>query len=46
MTLRWQFVEMNKIEVMKFYIRLNSGGTVHTKKDLEKVKEYIMKESE
>jgi hypothetical protein len=37
----WNFVDLTPKEVMKFYLRLNSGGTVHTKDDLEKVEKLI-----
>lgn len=37
----WNFVDLNRIEVMRFYLRLNDGGTVHTEKELEKVKDMI-----
>lgn len=39
----WNFVDLNKKEVMKFYIRLNSGGTIHSGEDLDKVKKLIGK---
>lgn len=37
----WSFVELDQKEVMKFYLRLNSGGTIHTPKELDKVRELI-----
>ena len=40
-SLDFNFVELNPKEVMKFYIRLNSGGTVHSKDDIEKVRKMI-----
>lgn len=39
--LDWNFVELDRTEVMKFYLRLNSGGTVHTDAELERVQELI-----
>jgi hypothetical protein len=35
------FVRLNRKEVMEFYIRLNSGGTVHTQEEIQKVKDLI-----
>lgn len=40
-TLRCKWVTLPRSEVMKYYIRLNSGGTLHTEKDLEKVRRMI-----
>jgi len=40
-TLRWNFVELPRVEVMEFYLRLNAGGTVHTEDDLNKVRMKI-----
>ena len=45
LTLRWNFVNLNKKEVMEYYIKLNSGGTIHTKEELNKVK-LLLKELE
>ena len=39
--LSWNFVELKPVEVMKFYLRLNSGGTVHKPKELDKVRRLI-----
>jgi hypothetical protein len=35
-----------KKEVYEWYLHLNSGGTVHTKEELDKVRELIKKENE
>jgi hypothetical protein len=40
-TMQWKFVGLSKIEVMKYYLRLNSGGTVHSKKELDRVRKLI-----
>jgi hypothetical protein len=37
----WNFVNLDSIEVMQFYLRLNCGGTVHESKDLERVRQAI-----
>jgi hypothetical protein len=33
-----------RLEVLEWYLGLNSGGTIHTEKDLKKVKVMILKE--
>jgi hypothetical protein len=40
-TFVWNFVELSDIDVMKYYLKLNSGGTVHSADDLNKVKNMI-----
>ncbi len=40
----WNFVELNRIEVMQFYLRLNCGGTIHTEEDLNRVRKLIENE--
>ena len=37
----WNFVDLDSIEIMKFYLRLNSGGTIHSPEDLAKVSKMI-----
>lgn len=39
--MKWNFVDLDEQEVMKFYLRLNCGGTVHTDEELEKVRKMI-----
>ena len=45
-TTSWKFVKLNKIEVMEFYLRLNSGGTIHSEEDLQRVKDLIIEQKE
>lgn len=40
-TLKMHFVKLPRLEVLKFYLSLNSGGTVHKPKDLDKVRALI-----
>lgn len=40
-TLKMHFVKLSRLDVLKFYLGLNQGGTVHTAEDLGKVKEAI-----
>lgn len=41
-TLKIQYVSYpNKVEVMKFYLRLNRGGTPHTDEEIDRVKALI-----
>jgi hypothetical protein len=40
-TLQWKFVGLSKVDVMKYYLRLNSGGTVHSQKELDRVRKLI-----
>ena len=35
-----------RAEVLKWYIEFNSGGTIHTEKEIDKVKELLKKEEE
>lgn len=44
-TMSWKFVELDEIEVMKFYLRLNSGGTIHSQHELDRVRNLITKRS-
>lgn len=37
----WNFVHLNREDVMKFYLRLNCGGTVHTPAELEHVRKLL-----
>lgn len=41
LTINWLFVELDEIEVMRFYLRLNAGGTVHSNLDLMRVELFI-----
>jgi len=38
----WNFVDLDQKEVMEFYLRLNSGGTIHTEQELNKVKDLLI----
>jgi len=40
----WNFVDLGRIAVMQFYIRLNCGGTIHTEEELSKVRKLIENE--
>jgi len=40
-TLKMHFIQVEPIDAMQFYLRLNSGGTVHTEQDLNKVRDLI-----
>lgn len=40
-TLSWNFVDLDRKGVLEFYLRLNSGGTIHTQEELDKVKQLI-----
>jgi hypothetical protein len=40
-SMEWCFVDLSRKEVMEFYIRLNSGGTIHSDDELERVKGLI-----
>lgn len=40
-TMEWNFVDLSNKEVMKFYLRLNSGGTVHSSEELDRVRSLI-----
>lgn len=40
-TLEWHFVDLDRGSVMKFYLRLNSGGTIHTQEELDKVRSLV-----
>jgi hypothetical protein len=40
-TLKMHFVTLRKIDVLKFYLSLNSGGTVHAAADLDKVRAML-----
>ena len=40
-TVRMHFVNLGRLDVLKFYLSLNAGGTVHTEKDLSKVRKLI-----
>jgi hypothetical protein len=39
--LRCKWVTLSRPEVMKYYLRLNSGGTVHTEAELNKVRKML-----
>lgn len=41
-TCKMHFVCLSPIEVMKFYLALNSGGTIHSSEDLSKVRLAIV----
>lgn len=43
-TMSWHFVHLSRRDVMKFYLRLNSGGTVHTQDELDRVRRLLEKE--
>ena len=40
----WNFVQLSRKDVMKFYLRLNSGGTIHNAEELDRVKKLIENE--
>lgn len=44
-TLKMHFVQLDRLGVLRFYLSLNSGGTVHKKKDLTKVQRLIEEET-
>jgi len=43
-SLRCKWVTLSKSDVMKYYLRLNSGGTIHTEDELDRVRKLIKKE--
>lgn len=44
-TLRVGFVELTRAKVLDYYLRLNAGGTVHTKEEIERVHRLLEKET-
>lgn len=40
-TLKMYFVKLSRVDVLKFYLSLNSGGTIHSEDDLNKVREML-----
>ena len=40
-TMKWIFINLPPVDVMKYYIRLNSGGTVHSNEELDRVRKLI-----
>lgn len=45
-TLKMHFVKLPRLDVLRFYLSLNSGGTVHKPRDLERVISLITKEGQ
>ena len=45
-SMSWNFVDLSPVEVMKFYLRLNAGGTIHSPKELDKVRKLIARSDE
>ena len=43
-TLKMHFVQLSRKDVLKFYLALNSGGTIHNEKDLSKVRKMLEEE--
>jgi len=43
-TLKMHFIQVEPVDAMQFYLRLNAGGTIHSQEDLDRVKEYIIQE--
>ena len=41
-TLRMHFVKLSRPDVLNFYINLNSGGTVHSKMEIERVRALLV----
>lgn len=44
-SLRCKWVTLSRPDVMRYYLRLNSGGTVHTAAELERVRNLIPEET-
>jgi hypothetical protein len=40
-TLKMHFVQLSRADVLRFYLALNSGGTVHKAKDLDRVRSLL-----
>jgi hypothetical protein len=40
-TLKMHFVQLPRVDVLRFYLALNSGGTVHKAKDLDRVRSLL-----
>ena len=36
--IRWKVVRLSRPEVIKYYLRLNCGGTIHTEEELDRVR--------
>ena len=37
----WRVVDFNEIEVLRLYVMLNAGGTVHTQEEIDRVRALI-----
>jgi len=44
--MRIHYVDLSREEILKFYIRLNRGGTIHTDEEIERVRELLAKETQ
>lgn len=44
-TLSWKFVELDRKGVIDFYLRLNSGGTIHSEEELDRVRKLLEEET-
>lgn len=42
-TLHWRFLQLSEVDAMRFYVALNSGGTIHTENEIARVKRLIVK---
>jgi hypothetical protein len=42
----WNFIQLDRTGVLDFYLRLNSGGTVHRESELSRVRAMLKKERE
>jgi len=40
-SMHWDFVALPQKQVMRYYLRLNAGGTIHTKAELDRVRDLI-----
>jgi len=38
------FVDLSRKERLRFYLRLNSGGTIHTTEEIQRVQELLLAE--
>lgn len=39
--LRWKWVKLDRVEVMRYYLRLNDGGTIHSHEELDRVRGLV-----
>ena len=44
-TIEVGFVDLTRAEVLDYYLRLNSGGTVHDEEEIERVRELLEEET-